>query len=639
MRSIYVGKAAAGIHSGIGDHVDDEQNVVLERVLKSWSEERKTLLRKYKDSVMSLERRSDGINDWLIKKGQTPPEEMRKIEGEFNARCKDANDMLKALVADYADRMVKAGVTVGTGYVGYRLDGPAYLVFPVNTPLRNEIARVGTPAGKMTGTMVHWKYGTIGPSSGSGSYLYGGAAEGKRVGISAPNEVDGVAQYSVLGVERSITFEAEFGGEGYTDNVADEHIRGYMQLILGEEAEIWGGNQGASANQNGFALGTANTPSTALSATIPTGAPSDGSSAGFSNSTSVAVYVVELTMLGYPNNGQFGYQTAPAVGATGLVPSYSRADAGPYTDTDTINGGMGHISAASNVSLGITSTPYIKASVVAKKGAIAWAWFVDDQDATTPATANAFLAAITTVPYCYFGANSKDSAISGNQAANSAGLNTDKSAQPLDFSGILAWAVTNGVWNNMSDITALDASTGGTNDGLLDPITVAGNKTAAIAQLDYDLKNQFTSFQTVGDEIWCDPVAKLAINQAIMAGGAQAFRFETSRDGQGNILGGAVVTGYKSIYGMKANGADEIRLRLHPMLPVGTYVIRKTQNPYPQSRIPAVSAMAVQREFYAMEWPMNRRAWEFGEYVHETYIDYIPGLLTVRTGIQGVSTT
>ena len=136
-----------------------------------------------------------------------------------------------------------------------------------------------------------------------------------------------------------------------------------------------GGNQGASTNQNGFALGTANTPTTALAASIPTGQPSDGSTAGFSNSTSVAVYVIELTMLGYPNNGQYGYQSAPTVGATGLVPSYSRTDAGPYTDSDTINGGMGQLSAYSNVSLAITSTPYVKASVVPKKGAFAWAWY------------------------------------------------------------------------------------------------------------------------------------------------------------------------------------------------------------------------------------------------------------------------
>ena len=172
-----------------------------------------------------------------------------------------------------------------------------------------------------------------------------------------------------------MTFTAEFAGEGYTDNVGDEHIRGLQNLQLQEEGIILGGNAGTGTALNGFVLGTANTPTTALSATIPSGAPSDGSSAGFTNSTKVAVYVIELAMLGYPNNGQYGYQAAPTVGATGLVPSYSRTSAGPYSNSETINGGMGALSAASNVSGAITSTPFVKAYVVHMSGAFAWAWF------------------------------------------------------------------------------------------------------------------------------------------------------------------------------------------------------------------------------------------------------------------------
>jgi hypothetical protein len=49
--------------------------------------------------------------------------------------------------------------------------------------------------------------------------------------------------------------------------------------------------------------------------------------------------------------------------------------------------------------------------------------------------------------------------------------------------------------------------------------------------------------------------------------------------------------------------------------------------------------MFVQRDYYGIEWPVTTRAWTFGEYVHETYGDYIPGLLTVRTGILGVATS
>lgn len=642
MRTNYAGmkggsqlKAFAG---AAGDRAIVEQGIIAERVMKTWTDERKQLLRKYTYNVITLKRRADEINEWLEHKGPISMEEIKSIEAQYSSRCIEANNMMKALVADYADRMTKAGVSTSLGYNFYDLRGPAYLVYPVETPLRNMLARWGkVNAGY--GTAVHWKYTSVGPGNGASSQQYAGAAEGKRVGTSLPNENDAIATYSELGVERAVTFTAEFAGEGYTDNVSDEHIRGLHQLELQEESIMWGGNAGTGTGLNGFQLGTANTPTLALAASIPAGQPSDGSVAGFTNNTTVSIRVVELTMLGYPNNGQYGYQAAPTVGATGLVPTYSRSDAGPYSDSDTIFGGMGQISASSAVSTAITSTPFVKAAVVPKKGAFAWAWFVDDQDATTPSTANAFLAAITTVPYCYFGSLSAHGLISGNQAASAAGLNADHSANTLDFSGVIAWAVTSGVVLNQSDISKIDLSVGTTNNGLLQPVEVGTSKTAAIAQLDYDLLQQWNAFQTVADEIWASADAKNSITHAIMVGGAQAYRFETTRDAQGNILGGAVVSGYKSIYSMKATGSDELPIRIHPMLPAGTIIYHKRTNPYPHSRIPGYDGMFVQRDYYGVEWPVNKRQWEFGTYVHETYGNYIPGLLTVRTGIQGVSTT
>jgi hypothetical protein len=502
----------------------------------------------------------------------------------------------------------------------------------VNTPLRNQLPRLGKQNAGY-GTAVHWKYNSTGPGSGTNSQNYAGAAEGKRVGTSLPNETDAIATYAELGVERSVSFTAEFAGEGFTDNVADEHLRGLQEIELQEESIIIGGNPGNGTGLNGFQLGTANTPTVVLSATTPAGAPNDGSTGGFTNATSVSVRVIELTMLGYPSNAQYGYQTAPTV-ATGLTPSYSRTDAGPYSDSDTIFGGMGAVSASSAVVTAITSTPYVKASVVPKKGANAWAWFVDTTDASTPSAANALIQAITTVPYVYLG-----NATPGSQAANATGLNVDHSAEALDFAGLFAWAVNNGTWLNMSDISKNDPSTGNTYNGLLQPVEVGTTKTNQIAQIEYDLLQQWNSFQTVADVIWASADAKASISKAIMVGGTASYRFEVSRDAQGNILGGAVVSGYKSIYSMKATGSEELPVKIHPMLPPGTILYRKEVNPYPWSRIPGTDVMFVQRDYYGVEWPIIKRQWEFGTYVHETLGSYIPGLLTVRTGIQGVSTS
>jgi len=639
MRTNYAGMKVGAVNRQFSDQQIMEQNVIAAKIIKAWSQEHKDELKKYQSQTLTLKKRSDEINEWLETKGNLPTEVRERVENEFNKRAEVANRLMKELVADYAARMQKAGVTTSLGYNFYDLRGPAYLIYPVNTPFVNSLPRWGkVNAGY--GTMVNWKWTSVGPSAGSSSQNYAGASEGKRVGTSLPNENNGVAQYSELGVERAVSFTAEFAGEGYTDNVSDEHIRGLHQLRLQEESLMIGGNQGASANQNGFALGTANTPSLTLAASIPSGQPSDGSTSGFSNNTSVSVRVVELTMLGFPSNAQFGYQAAPTVGATGLVPSYSRTDAGPYSDSDTINGGMGQVSAASAVSTAITSTPFVKAQVVPKKGAFAWAWFVDTTDATTPTTANAFLSFITTVPYIYLG--SLSSSISGNQAASAAGLNGDKSAQALDFSGMIAWAVAQGQFINMSNIGSTDPSTGSAYNGLLQPTEVGSTKIPNIVQLDYDLRQQWNTLQHVGNEIWMSADVKAAFNNALGAGGfAAGLRFQYERDGQGNVLGGFVVSGYKSIYSMKTTGAEEIPVRLHPMLPAGTYMIRQNGIPstYASSRIPGVAGMFVQRDYYGIEWPVNKRQWEFGTYVHEVYGDYMPQFLTVRTGIQGVSTT
>jgi hypothetical protein len=638
MRTNYAGMKVGAVNRQFSDQMIMEQNVIAAKIIKQWTAEHKEELKKYQAQTLTLKKRADEINEWLEDKGNLPMEVRERVESEFNKRAEMANRLMKELVADYAQRMIKAGVTTSTGYNFYDLRGPAYLIYPVNVPFRNSLPRWGkVNAGY--GTMVNWKWTSVGPSAGAGQN-YAGAAEGKRVGVSIPNENNGVAQYSELGAERQVSFTAEFAGEGYTDNVADEHLRGLHQLWLQEESIMIGGNQGASTNQNGFALGTANTPSVALAATIPSGQPSDGSTSGFTNNTSVSVRVIELTMLGYPNNGQYGYQAAPTVGATGLVPTYSRTDAGPYSDSDTINGGMGAVSAASAVVTAITSTPFVKAQVVPKKGAFAWAWFVDVTDATTPAASNAFLSFITTVPYIYLG--SLSSGISSNQAASATGLNSDHSAQSLDFSGMIAWAAAQGQFINMSNIGSTDPSTNSAYNGLLQPTEVGSTKIPNIVQLDYDLRQQWNTLQQVGNEIWCSADVKALLNNALGAGGfAAGMRFNYERDGQGNVLGGFVVSGYKSIYSMKSTGAEEIPIRIHPMLPIGTYMIRQNGIPasYAHSRIPGVAGMFVQRDYYGIEWPINKRQWEFGTYVHEVYGDYMPQFLTVRTGIQGVSTT
>ena len=95
-----------------------------------------------------------------------PPAEQEKLRKLkiFNKRAKDeeivadqlirqevAKDLIKAQTA----KMMKAGMTTSLGYNFYDLRGPAYLIYPVNTPLRNSLARHGR-TNDGYGTAAHW---------------------------------------------------------------------------------------------------------------------------------------------------------------------------------------------------------------------------------------------------------------------------------------------------------------------------------------------------------------------------------------------------------------------------------------------------------------------------------------------------
>ena len=76
------------------------------------------------------------------------------------------------------------------------------------------------------------------------------------------------------------------------------------ELWLGEEGLILGGNSGTAAGNNGFQLGTANTPTATLLAVT----------GNIPSATNVSCRVVELTMLANPQNTQYGYGIFPTVG-------------------------------------------------------------------------------------------------------------------------------------------------------------------------------------------------------------------------------------------------------------------------------------------------------------------------------------
>lgn len=522
----------------------------------------------------------------------------KQMLAEQADRQRVAEVVMKQLVQGTHDGNItfaKAGVTTSLGYNFYDLRGPALLMYPVNTPFRNSIARSGA-VNAGTGIMANWKY-----TRNVGSQ-YAGVTEGNRVPVSTPDENNAAATYKAIGVERAVTVEAEWAGEGFTGNLADEHLRGLQALWLQEEGIMLLGNDGTGAiGQNGFALGTAPAPVATLATTggtLPT-------------TTSITGYVVLLTAMGNPQNAQYGYQAAPSV-TNGLVPTFSATSPGNGASL-SYNGGMSAISVASNTVTTANTTSKVTFTVNGyPKGTFGFAWFVSSN--ASPSLANAFLQQITQFPTFVLSA----APVTNTQAGNAAGLNADHSAQATDFTGLLTYAATSGYWVDLQGATLTSAAGG------------------QCTQVETALEYFFTNFQAGVDAIWGSADAIKSLSDTILASGnAQpGYTVFMTRDSQNNVLGGMIVSGYQSRYAVASpTGANIIPLKIHPMLPPGTLFFDIATNPYPTSRIPATREIFLMRDYYGYEWPSIDRAWRFGTYANETLAHYTPWLTGVITGI------
>ncbi len=496
----------------------------------------------------------------------------------------------------------KAGVTTSLGYNFIDLRGPAALLYPVNTPFRDQIPRTGGSNAGM-GTMAQWK-----ATRNVGSQ-YAGVPEGQRAQVGTPDENNYASTYTGIGIERNVTVEAEWAGEGFTGNLADEHLRGLQSLWLQEEGIILLGNDGTGAiGQNGFALGVAPTPVAAL---VTGGA--------VTTATALSAFVILLTGMGNPSNGQYGYQAAPSV-ANGLVPSFT-VNAPGTGQSITYNGGMSAVSLVSNT---VTTTGgTLQASFTVQpatttvggypNGTFGFAWFVSTN--ATPTTANAHLQAIT-----QFGTYTQaTNPVTTTQLANAAGLSTDHSFQATDFTGLLTYAAVSGYWRDLqgAQLTSLQGG--------------------QVGEIETALEYFFTNFQAGVDAIWGSPDAITSVQRTVLKNGSQSasgYQVYLTRDDQNNIIGGLIVSGYQSRYAVDSpTGANIIPLHIHPMLPMGTIYFDITKNPYVMSRIPYTRAIMLMRDYYGYEWPAINRAWSFGTYADETLGHYTPWLTGVITGI------
>lgn len=280
-----------------------------------------------------------------------------------------------------------------SGLTFYDLEAGAKFLYPVLTPLRNEIPRV---SGK-GGIQANWRAITGINTSG----IRIGVSAGNRGGVMAVTTQDYTAAYKGIGIEDNVDFEAQYAGQGFDDIRAIAAKVGLEALMLGEEILLLGGN-------GTLALGTTPTPSVTVSGT------------GGTLSATQFVNVVALTLEGFLNASVAG----------GIPTQVTRTNADG--SVDTFGGGSAQVSAQATATISSGTTNSIAATVAAVKGAVAYAWFWGSSNS------NGVLGAITTV-----NAYTITAAAGGTQTLASLPA-ADNSINALVFDGLIVQAAKTG---------------------------------------------------------------------------------------------------------------------------------------------------------------------------------------------------
>ena len=304
---------------------------------------------------------------------------------------------------------LEKAIDVGVGLSGYSLEAPAKQLVPFASPLRNIIPR----RISKTGDSTHWKAITEVNAAGKATAIEGARGNGMKYTVE-----DKLAAFKVIGLQDSVTLEAEAAGRNFQDVKATATTNLLLRVMTEEEKIILGGNR--------TSLGTVATP-TASAVTDATSTITAGS---------YSVKVAALTLVA-ANRVVTNMQIANMKGLEI-----------PATDSSNqpITGAFDGVTAASTAgSVTVSSGEGISATVTPVKGALAYAWFVGASGSET-------LQIVTTNS-----AMSINKLVTGGSSAPTA----DGSADPLAFDGIIPQIIAGGgLYYDMGN-SQLTAAAGG----------------------------------------------------------------------------------------------------------------------------------------------------------------------------------
>ncbi|WP_315792249.1 hypothetical protein [Bradyrhizobium sp. SZCCHNRI1002] len=473
---------------------------------------------------------------------------------------------------------LQKNITTGTGLVAFDLQAPAKNLYPVYTPIRNKLPRVGGGIGLAT----NWRQ--VNAIIGSGFDGSGWVAEGQRAGQMSYNTSNKAASYVTLGEEDAATFEAINAGRSFEDVEARMTMRLLQKTMLKEEMGLLWGN-------NSVSLGTTAAPSLSASgtgATLP--------------AATYSVICVALTGEGWKNsslaNGVAGQKTI--TGADGK--------------TFVLNGGAAQKSA--NATLAVTLGQTLFASVTALQGAVAYAWFVgiagsEVLQAITPINSVAISAPLAT----------------GTQAA-SALTAADYSTNTLAYDGLFTTAAKNG---SGAYVQYLPTGTAGTGSVL----TASGR--GSVNEIDLMMQRMWDTFQVSLSVIFVNSQELKNITTKCLtgaSGGSLLQYFNDPKAGEYILTAGGAIEFYYNPF-MAPGAGRRIPIMIHPNVPPGTIIGWAADLPiqYQNNEVPNVAEVKTRQDYYQINWPLTTRQRQVGVYSEQVLAVYAPFAMGVISNI------
>ena len=466
-----------------------------------------------------------------------------------------------------------------TGLQAYDLEAPSKKLYPVLTPLRNKLPRVGGGFA----IQANWRAITAINTAAQRA----GVSEGKRGASVSHTTVEYLAAYRGIGMEKSVTFEADYASRGFEDLKAGAVLQALQATMIAEELIILGGN-------TSLALGTTPTP------TVGTATTGGAIAAGTYNVICVALGVQAYWDVAGLNNGGIGSSLDVT---TATVPgSITRTNADGTSDT--FGGGTAQKSAAaSQTTTGSTST--ITASVAAVRGAYAYAWFVGTAAAEK-------LAAVTTINSAVFTAVPSTGQLASSLTAS------DISSSTLEYDGLLTQAAKSG---SNAYYASLATGTVGTGTTL-----TAGS--GRVNEIDTALAAFYRNYRLQPTQMYVSYVQFQKITNLVLGSSNPAVSMWVNVNADAEVIAGRNVGKYNS----PINGAN-IDIIVHPNMVPGTILFYTDTVPAYVDGISDICRVRTRQEYYQIEWPLKSRKYEYGVYADEVLQHFLPPSMGILTNI------